>query len=60
MNKEEKIMAINKKKPMLKETVGAQYYAFNKPDENGDMNYSDYEDVIKTETVKKIGEKYHN
>ncbi len=48
-------MSINKKKPMLKETVGAQYYAFNSPTENGDIDYSSYEDVIKTETVKKIG-----
>ena len=26
-------MSIETKKPMLKETVGAQYYAFNTPDE---------------------------
>ena len=26
-------MAIKSKRPMMKETVGAQYYAFNVPDE---------------------------
>ncbi len=45
------------KKPMVKETVGAQYYAFNKPDTNGEFqpDSSKYDEVIKTETVKNIG-----
>lgn len=43
------------KKPMMKETVGAQYYAFNTPDEDGNVDFSAYEETIKTEVVKKIG-----
>lgn len=43
------------KKPMIKESVGAQYYAFNTPDEDGKFNTSAYEETIKTETVKSIG-----
>lgn len=45
------------KKPMVKETVGAQYYAFNTPDEKGQFqaNSENYEEVIKTEVVKNIG-----
>ncbi len=43
------------KKPMMKETVGAQYYAFNIPDSSGNVDFSSYEDTIKTEVVKKIG-----
>lgn len=43
------------KKPMMKETVGAQYYAFNIPDEYGNVDFSNYEDTIKTEVVKQIG-----
>ena len=42
------------KKPKMKQTVGAQYYAFNTPDTNGNFS-STYEDTIKTETVKSIG-----
>ena len=42
------------KKPKMKQTVGAQYYAFNTPDESGNFS-STYEDTIKTETVKSIG-----
>ena len=48
-------MAIETKKPMLKETVGAQYYAFNTPDEQGNVNFETYEATIKTEVVKSIG-----
>lgn len=48
-------MSMQTKKPMLKETVGAQYYAFNKPDESGNFNLTSYEDTIKTEVIKKIG-----
>lgn len=43
------------KRPMMKETVGAQYYAFNTPDEDGNVDYTSYEDTIKTEVVKQIG-----
>lgn len=43
------------KRPMIKETVGAQYYAFNTPTESGEFNPTTYEDTIKTETVKKVG-----
>ena len=43
------------KRPMMKETVGAQYYAFNTPDEDGNVDYTTYEDTIKTEVVKQIG-----
>ena len=48
-------MAIKSKRPMMKETVGAQYYAFNTPDEDGNVDYTTYEDTIKTEVVKQIG-----
>ena len=45
------------KKPMYKETVGAQYYAFNQPTEAGEFqgDSSKYDEVIKTDVVKKIG-----
>jgi phi13 family phage major tail protein len=43
------------KKPMIKETVGALYYAFNTPDESGEFSSSTYESTIKTEVVKNIG-----
>lgn len=45
------------KKPMVKETVGAQYYAFNQPTEDGEFqaDSSKYDEVIKTENVKNIG-----
>ena len=43
------------KRPMMKETVGAQYYACNTPDEDGNVDYTTYEDTIKTEVVKQIG-----
>ena len=42
------------KKPMLKETVGALYLAFNTPDEHGDFDLSTYEETIKSEVVKSI------
>lgn len=46
---------ITTKKPMLKETVGAQYYCFNKPAEGEKFDSASYEEeVIKTETVKSI------
>ena len=43
------------KKPMRKESVGSQYYAFNVPDKNGNFDPSQYEETIKTDTVKTIG-----
>ena len=46
---------MKQKKPMMKETVGAQYYSFCSQDENGNIDYSKYGDTIKTEVVKKIG-----
>lgn len=47
---------ITTKKPMMKETVGAQYYAFNNPAEGVEFDSTKYEEnVIKTETVKKVG-----
>lgn len=48
-------MSTKTKKPMMKETVGAQYYAFNTPDEDGNVDLTTYEETIKTEVVKKIG-----
>ena len=42
------------KRPMIKESVGAQYYAFNTPGENGEFDPESYETTIKTETVKTI------
>lgn len=47
---------ITTKKPMMKETVGAQYYAFNNPAEGVEFDSTKYEEnVTKTETVKKVG-----
>ena len=43
------------KKPMIKESVGSQYYAFNTPNESGAFDSSTYETTIKTDTVKSIG-----
>ncbi|MBR3002853.1 MAG: phage tail protein [Clostridia bacterium] len=42
------------KKPMIKETVGALYLAFNTPDENGEFDSSTYEETIKSDIVKNI------
>lgn len=47
---------ITTKKPMMKETVGAQYYTFNNPAEGVEFDSTKYEEnVQKRETVKKIG-----
>ena len=43
------------KRPMIKETVGALYLAFNNPDENKEFDISNYEETTKSEVVKKIG-----
>lgn len=45
---------MNTKKPMLKETVGALYLAFNTPTEDGAFDLSTYEETIKSEVVKSI------
>ena len=42
------------KRPMLKETVGALYLAFNTPNEDGEFDISTYEETIKSEVVKSI------
>lgn len=46
---------MNTKRPMMKESVGAQYYSFNTPEENIEFDPTRYSDVIKTEVVKKVG-----
>lgn len=46
---------ITTKKPMIKETVGSLYYAFNTPTEAGKFNPSTYEGTTKSDTVKNIG-----
>ena len=43
------------KKPMIKETVGAAYYAFNIPDESGEYSPSTYEATVKSPVIKNIG-----
>lgn len=48
-------MAITNKKPMLKETVGSLYYAFNTPTESGEFNAGTYENPVKSDVVKNIG-----
>ncbi|MBO5348992.1 MAG: phage tail protein [Clostridia bacterium] len=48
-------MGIKTKKPMVKESVGALYYAFNKPTTDGEFDAENYEDeVVKSEVVKNI------
>lgn len=49
-------MSITSKKPMIKETVGALYYVFNTPTEDGEYDPDTYESsVIKSNVVKTIG-----
>ena len=48
-------MSIKNKKPMIKETVGSLYTAFNTPTEEGEFNPSAYEETIKSDVVKNIG-----
>ena len=43
------------KKPMVKETVGALYYAFNIPSTTGDFDISTYEETNRSDVVKNIG-----
>lgn len=47
-------MSIKTKKPMLKETVGALYYTFDTPDEQGNFTGTYEEDVVKSDVVKNI------
>ena len=47
-------MPITTKKPKMKETVGALYYAFNTMTENGEFDPEAYEATIKSEVVKTI------
>lgn len=42
------------KKPMLKESVGALYLAFNTPNEAGEFDIATYEETSKSEVVKSI------
>lgn len=42
------------KRPMVKETVGALYYAFNNPDEGVEFDISKYNETNKSEVVKTI------
>ena len=42
------------KKPMLKETVGALYIAFNTPNKDGEFDIATYEETNKSEVVKNI------
>ncbi len=43
------------KKPPYKESIGAQYYNFNKPEEGMDFDLTKYEDeTIKNESIKTI------
>lgn len=47
-------MAINTKKPPIKETVGAQYYCFNVMTDEGEWTEVYEPDVTKTEVVKSV------
>ena len=53
-------MAIKSKRPMMKETVGAQYYAFNVPDEDGNVDLENYEQTVKTDEKKRNNCLYNN
>ena len=43
------------KRPMIKETVGSLYTAFNTPTSGGEFNPEAYEETIKSDVVKNIG-----
>jgi phi13 family phage major tail protein len=55
--REEKKMAgtITKKRPMVKQTVGDMYYAFNTAKETGEFNPGVYEGTVECGNVKNIG-----
>jgi phi13 family phage major tail protein len=42
------------KRPMIKETVGSLYYAFNIPETNIDFDVTKYEETVKSDVVKNI------
>lgn len=42
------------KRPMIKQTVGALYLAFNTPNEKGEFDLTKFEETIKSEVVKTI------
>ncbi len=48
-------MSIENKRPMIKETVGALYCAFNTPTENGEFDIKNYEETKRRDVVKQIG-----
>ena len=43
------------KKPMIKETVGSLYTAFNTPTEKGEFDPTTYEETSKSDVVKNVG-----
>ncbi len=43
------------KRPMIKETVGALYLAYNNPETGIEFDLTKYKETIKSEVVKKIG-----
>lgn len=47
-------MAIETKRPMIKETVGALYVAFNTPKENGEFDIESFEGTKRRDVVKQI------
>ena len=47
-------MSIETKRPMIKETVGALYCAFNTPKENGEFDIESYEETKRRDVVKQI------
>lgn len=47
-------MSITTKKPKIKETIGAAYYAFNTMTEEGEFDPESYENTIKNEAIKTI------
>lgn len=48
-------MSITTKRPMIKESVGAHYYAFNKPEVGSEFDSTKYDTTIKNDVVKKVG-----
>ena len=47
-------MAITTKRPKIKETVGALYYAFNVMKATGEFDPENYEETVKSDVVKTI------
>lgn len=46
---------MKQKKPKIIETVGALYYSFNTPTEDGEFDITTYGDIIKSPIIKKVG-----